>query len=780
VRWYENDGTPGDGGWTTRGVSLGAFAEATGLDLGDVDGDGDLDVVAAGRAANEIAWWANDGTPTDGAGGDGNSWTKSSVATGLTAPRTLALADLDLDGDLDVAAATASELVWFAGDGSSFAPLTAIATFGGARHLRAVDLDLDGRRDLLSASVDDDRVAWFRNTAQGFVEHEIDGALGAARGVGAGDLDRDGDLDIVATSFSGDSVELYENRPIQRRASFEEVVVAPDFAEAALAADVDGDGDLDIVGGGPLTWYERQGGSFVRRVIDTFAGFTGGQLAHVDAADLDGDGDLDLAGGNLFRQFWWENDGTPADGAGGGLGTSWTRHPVSDGHMQLDGTAVVDFDRDGDGDLLAFDRTGDEVLWWENDGTPADGVGGDGNSWTERVIDGVTDTPRAALPRDVDRDGDVDVVVVAQLAATRISWWRNDAGATSWSQQTSGPGTPLVAAAEDVDNDGDLDVFAGFGGSAGGAVLGLVRQQAPGDGSAWMSPGESIGQLNDQFFLNELGAGDFDLDGRVDIVGVGDRDRTYWWRNPGQPGGGWPRADVSIDQFRVDALRVEDADGDRLPDLVVPSLSASKIVIWRNRAAQAQLIASELPSIALDEGELSALLRISAITFGGVGDNQAEIAALELLLEAAPGDPLSASEASSVIEELRLYEDLDDSGDLDPAVDDLIATLAAPAPSAGALRFELPDFTATISSSSFRSYLLAAQLTADAIAQPVDSLRVTLRTAESRMEDAFYDSPLVLFDPEDASTPVLPIEDVLFADGFESGGLSRWSAVIQP
>ncbi|MEO1083670.1 MAG: VCBS repeat-containing protein [Acidobacteriota bacterium] len=590
-------------------------------------------------------------------------------------------------------------------------------------------------------------------------------------------MDRDGDLDIVATSFSGDSVELYENRPIHRRASFEEVVVANDFAEAALAVDVDGDGDLDIVGGGPLTWYERQVESFVARVIDTFAGLTGGQLVHVDAADIDGDGDLDLAGGNSFRQLWWENDGTPEDGAGGGLGTSWTRHPISDGHTQLDGTAVVDFDRDGVLDLLAFDRTSDQVLWWQNDGSPGDGVGGDGNSWTEGVIDGVTDTPRAALPRDVDRDGDLDVIVVSQLAAPRVSWWRNDAGATSWSQQTISGGTPLVAAAEDVDGDGDLDVFVGNGGSVGGALLDLIRQESPGDGSTWQS--ESIGILTDQFFLNELGAGDFDLDGQVDIAGVGDRDRTYWWQNIGL-GGGWTRMDISIDQFRADGLRVEDADGDALPDLIVPSLSAGKIVFWRNRAAQAQLIASEMPNIILGDGELSALLRINAVTLGRVGDNQAEIAALELLFEEAPGDPLSAVEAGSVIDELRLYEDLDDSGDLDPMVDMLVGTLAAPAPNAGELRFELPDFVATISSTSFRSYFLAVQLTADAVAQSVDSLRVTLRTAESRMEDTVYDSPLVLLDPEDASTQVLRIEEVLFADGFETGDTSRWSALIQP
>ncbi|MEM1181704.1 MAG: VCBS repeat-containing protein [Acidobacteriota bacterium] len=780
LRWYENDGSPGDGGWTTRTVNASVFSEATDVDLGDINGDGALDVVAAGRSADEVAWWANDGSPGDGVGGDGNSWTEGVVTSALTAPRALVLEDLDLDGDLDVAVGTATRLVWLARDGAGWSPPAEISLFAGSRHLQATDLDLDGRRDLLGASVDGDRVTWWRNAAAGaFEEHDIDGALNEARGVVAGDLDRDGDVDIVATTFSDDSIELYENRPIHRRASFDEVEVAPDFAAAAMAADVDGDGDLDLIGGGPLTWYERSETSFTARVIDTFAGLTGGQLVHVDAADIDGDGDLDLAGGNAFRLFWWENDGTPQDGIGGGLGTSWTRHPVSDGHSQLDGTAVVDFNRDGAPDLLAFDLTGDQVLWWQNDGTPADGLGGDGNSWTEAVIDGVTASPRAALPRDVDRDGDMDVVVVAQLASQRVSWWRNDAGATSWSQQMIGGGTPLVAAVEDIDADGDLDIVTGSGGGVGGAGLSLIRQLSPGDGSGWQVPGELIGSLPDEPFMTELDAADLDLDGRIDLVGVGDRDRLYWWQNPDDVGG-WPREDVSIDQFRADGLRVQDADGDGLPDLIVPSLFASKIVIFRNRAAQAQLIASEVPSVFLEEGEEAALLRINAITLGRVGDNQAEIAALELLLEETPGDPLSGPEASSVLDELRFYEDIDGSGDLDPDVDTLIATLAAPEPDAGALRFELPDFAATIGSANFRSYFLAALMTSDAVAQSVDSLRVTLRTSESRMEDATYDSPLVLFDPEETSTPVLTIENVLFADGFESGDTSRWSSTIIP
>ena len=210
----------------------------------------------------------------------------------------------------------------------------------------------------------------------------------------------------------------------------------------------------------------------------------------------------------------------------------------------------------------------------------------------------------------------------------------------------------------------------------------------------------------------------------------------------------------------------------------MPSVFAGKIVIWHNEAAQAQLIASEVPGVVLENSALAAVLRINAITLGRSGDNQAEIAALELLFEETPGDPLSGPEANSILAELRLYEELDDSGDLDPEQDMLIGTLAAPTPVDGVVRFELPDFASTIASANFRSYFLAVVMTADALAQPVSSLRVTLLTEDSRMEDAVYDAPLVLLDPENVSTQVLAIDDPIFADGFESGNTSAWSSAV--
>ena len=72
-----------------------SFPGAAALTFADLDGDGDLDALAAGDG--EVALWLNDG--------GGVSWTRQSVDMTVMAPSSLVAADLDGDGDLDVATA---------------------------------------------------------------------------------------------------------------------------------------------------------------------------------------------------------------------------------------------------------------------------------------------------------------------------------------------------------------------------------------------------------------------------------------------------------------------------------------------------------------------------------------------------------------------------------------------------------------------------------------------------------------------------------------------------
>jgi len=63
--WWENDGTPMEGPWIDRNIWLSANG-AHSISAADLDGDGDTDVTGADYQENRITWYENDGTPEDG------------------------------------------------------------------------------------------------------------------------------------------------------------------------------------------------------------------------------------------------------------------------------------------------------------------------------------------------------------------------------------------------------------------------------------------------------------------------------------------------------------------------------------------------------------------------------------------------------------------------------------------------------------------------------------------------------------------------------------------
>lgn len=79
----------------------------------------------------------------------------------------MAVADLDGDLDLDVIAASwDGEIVWFENtDGAgTFAASVYIDILQSARSVVAVDLDNDGDIDLVVADSDGGRIVWYENT----------------------------------------------------------------------------------------------------------------------------------------------------------------------------------------------------------------------------------------------------------------------------------------------------------------------------------------------------------------------------------------------------------------------------------------------------------------------------------------------------------------------------------------------------------------------------------------------------------------------------------------
>jgi len=355
----------GDGtSWSENRIE-GSLDGARSVDTIDVDGDGDLDVLATGLTADGVAWWEN-------LDGRGASWERHLVERGVDGARSVRGADIDGDGDTDILAAAelADEVLWWEnldGVGRSWAAHLIDAAFDGALSIQAEDIDGDGILDVVGAADQGNEIVWWRNvdgTGTSWIEHPVAGSFRGARAVDAADVDGDGDVDILGAADIDDEITWWENR--------------------------DGAG---------LVWTER--------LVD--GAFDGAWS--VASADVDGDGDRDILGAafNADEISWWEN----LDGDG----RSWIVHAVDLSFSGASSVQAVDLDGDGDPDILGAADFANDIAWWENEQ-------GDGTVWVEHGIDRDFTGARAATAADVDGDGDSDVVGAA-FADDQIAWWRN-------------------------------------------------------------------------------------------------------------------------------------------------------------------------------------------------------------------------------------------------------------------------------------------------------------------------------------------------------------------
>lgn len=203
----------GTGGFALQpAVPLAGAAARHEFELGDIDGDGNPDLVDAGESGSARGFLR--AYPGNGRGGFARRADSAAVPA---APRATTLADVDRDGDLDALLAHGEPLVsvflndgagrFAAMDGSPF-PLP-----GPAFDLAAADMNGDGREDLVAATVESVTVLLARSG--GYVPapgSPYPAGPGAYRVV-VGDVDADGRNDAIASSFEGNAVRILLGNP---------------------------------------------------------------------------------------------------------------------------------------------------------------------------------------------------------------------------------------------------------------------------------------------------------------------------------------------------------------------------------------------------------------------------------------------------------------------------------------------------------------------------------------------------------------------------------------
>ena len=396
-----NDGA---GGYV--GSSLGSVAVTRGIAAGDLDGDGDQDLVfVQGTPTQDAEVWWNDG--------DANFTQGPTLTTGINIGDERAdpvlVADTDGDGDQDVLVAANQTVRHFVNDGAgSFAQTDYDLTAGfwdSARSLRLADMDGDGVDDLVVTAWTTGLLVAQGDGTGGFnlpaTRYPIPaGTFGRYELSRLADLEGDGDLDVFV---GGTEPELWRN---DGGALTYIGIVGGDASLVAgsnlVAGDFDDDGDADVLTRAGHLMENNGDGTFthVGRTLRDNGAFASGRPT--DLFDLDGDGRLDIVMGSLFMT----TQATAADPDGGGGG---------DCEPAPNAAGTVDL----------FVPNGDRLRaqWALNDGT---------DTWTANPhfieIEGSNQSNKTASSGrgDFDADGWTDVAFARYGGDARVGVCFND------------------------------------------------------------------------------------------------------------------------------------------------------------------------------------------------------------------------------------------------------------------------------------------------------------------------------------------------------------------
>ncbi len=533
--------------------------------LVDTDGNGNLDLVAGNfRQTNRL--YLNSGTANSFSGVTG-----SDISSDAQNNLSIALADMDRDGDLDLVAGISGTNRLYLNNGTSdpFNGITGSNISSDTQQTYSIalgDVDGDGDLDLVAGNHDNRNRLYLNNGTSdpfsGVTGSDITIEVHATCSIALGDVDRDGDLDLVAGNW-GQTNRLYlNNGSVDPFNGVTGTDISSDahYTTSIALGDVDGDSDLDLVAGN--YYYGQTSRLYLNNgSTDPFFGVSGTNISSdiqptnsLALGDVDGDSDLDLVAGNTFQaNRLYLNNGTedPFSGV--------TGSDISGDVHNTYSIALSDVDHDGDLDLVAGNYGTNRL--YLNNGTSDpfyEVIGADISSDAHY-------TTSIALG-DVDGDGDLDLLAGNLNQPNRL--YLNNVSADPFNSVTgsnisSDAHDTISIALGDVDRDGDLDMVAGN--------YGEVNRLYLNNGTAApFSMATGLDISSDAHYTTSIVLGDVDGDGDLDLVAgnYGEVNRLYLNNGTEDPFSGVTGSDISGDVHNTYSIALSDVDHDGDLDLV--------------------------------------------------------------------------------------------------------------------------------------------------------------------------------------------------------------------
>lgn len=520
--------------------------------IGDVDGNGSLDVVSGSFDILNFTGAQNTIYLNNGIGDFGEP---RSFGTGTDSAKSVALGDMDGDGDLDFVIGSNSQSTVYMNNGDgNFDDPRSFSTGSDSpwtQYIALGDMDNDGDFDIVLGSKVylNDGAGNFRD---GFDLSSLDAQSGdtssaAIQSIAIGDMDGDGTLDIV-TGYAGKEAHVYLNDGAANFAFKAKAAIRSDSNSTIALADVNGDGVLDIIMGNSetesLVYLNSGTGNFnVARNVRPERGYSASIMG-----DMDGDGSLDI----VTLGMVYANDGTANFHRESTFGES---------SNNTNKVLVGDLDGNGTLDIVAGNSNAQSAVYL-NDGSA---------NFTEPRNLGVgSGGVESAALGDLDDDGDLDIVL-----GSKVYLNDGDAYFEMYPLGVESVGTGVIAVG-DIDGDGDLDIVAGKYFAQGVIYLndGVSRFQEN------FKEERNFGSPSAR--TKSMALGDMNGDGYLDIVAGNWNQQSKIYLNDGA-GNFDTSLNFAVGIDYTEDVNVGDVDGDGDLDIIIGIRSyADYGVVYQN------------------------------------------------------------------------------------------------------------------------------------------------------------------------------------------------------